>query len=59
VGRGSEEGVLFMAGPGVRRRYRRRFPLRMTDVLPTALTALDWPFPRDSEGGVAMDCLRR
>jgi predicted AlkP superfamily phosphohydrolase/phosphomutase len=58
LGRGSETAMLFMAGPKIRRGYRRPYPIRISDVLPTALAALEWPLPRDSEGGVAMDCLR-
>jgi predicted AlkP superfamily phosphohydrolase/phosphomutase len=57
LGRGSETAALLMMGPGIRQAYRRPYPLRITDVLPTALTALGWPLPRHSEGGVAMDCL--
>ncbi|MBN1347046.1 MAG: alkaline phosphatase family protein [Phycisphaerae bacterium] len=57
LGRGSETAMCFLAGPGVRPGYERRYPLRISDVLPTALTALRWPLPANSEGGVAMDCL--
>jgi len=57
LGRGSETAMLVMAGPQVRRGYSRPYPLRISDVLPTALTALGWPLPGQSEGGVAMDCL--
>jgi len=58
LGRGSEMAMLCMGGPNIKEGYRRLHPLRMTDVLPTALAALGWPLPRHSEGGVAMDCLR-
>jgi len=57
LGRGSETAMLFMAGPGVRTGYQRPYPLRISDVLPTACIALGWPLPRQSEGGIAMDCL--
>lgn len=57
LGRGSETAMLFLAGPGVRQGYERPYPLRITDVLPTACAALDWPMPAESEGGVARDCL--
>jgi predicted AlkP superfamily phosphohydrolase/phosphomutase len=57
LGRGSETAMLFMAGPRVRQGYSRPNPMRISDILPTALTCLGWPLPQHSEGGVAMDCL--
>lgn len=57
LGKGSEQAVFILAGPGVRQGYRRERPIHLVDIAPTLAALLDIPVPRNSEGAIIHDCL--
>ena len=52
IGAHLDDSYLILAGPGLRRGYRRPKPTRITSVAPTLATALGIPVPRDADGTV-------
>lgn len=56
LGKGSEQAVFILAGPGVRQGYQRERPIHLVDIAPTLASLLDIPVPRNSEGAVIHDC---
>ncbi|RKY70185.1 MAG: hypothetical protein DRQ14_09380 [Candidatus Latescibacterota bacterium] len=45
--------------PRVRRGYRRRQPIWLSDVVPTMCHIVGWRWPKDADGKVAVDFLER
>jgi len=43
----------------VRRGYRRRQPIWLSDVVPTMCHIVGWRWPKDADGKVAVDFLER
>ncbi|MEW6357670.1 MAG: alkaline phosphatase family protein [Planctomycetota bacterium] len=54
-GEHSDDSYFVIAGPGVRRGYRRERPTRITSVAPTLASALGIPVPKDADGAVLWD----
>lgn len=51
----SVAGILILAGPGVKKGYRRSQPIWTVDVIPTLCAISGLPFPRHAEGKVVLD----
>ncbi len=51
----SDDSYFILAGPGVRRGYRRPRPTLITSVAPTAAVAAGLPVPADADGAVLRD----
>ena len=58
-GMGTMEALFALKGPGVRRGYRRRQPIWLSDVVPTMCHIVGWRWPKDADGKVAVDFLER
>ena len=56
-GMGTMEALFALKGPGVRRGYRRRNPIWLSDVVPTMCYLVGWRRPRDADGKVVADFL--
>jgi predicted AlkP superfamily phosphohydrolase/phosphomutase len=54
---GTMKGVFMMAGPGVRRGYKRSRPIETIDIAPTVAHLMGIPPPKDAEGSVVQDFL--
>ena len=52
-----DDSYFVLAGPGVRRGYRRPRPAPITSVAPTVATAVGIPVPTDADGAVLHDFL--
>jgi len=50
-----DDSYFVLAGPGVKRGYRRGRPTLITSVAPTVATAAGIPIPRDADGSVLHD----
>ncbi|CEP68286.1 Type I phosphodiesterase/nucleotide pyrophosphatase/phosphate transferase [Moorella glycerini] len=55
LGKGSEQAVFLLAGPGVKKGYRREKPIHLVDIAPTLSLLLGIPAPRNSEGKIIYD----
>ena len=55
----SVAGILILAGPGVKKGYRRLTPVWTPDVVPTLCALSGLPLPRQAEGKVAADVLTK
>ena len=55
LGRGTEEAVFVIAGPGIRRGYRKQTPVSLTDVAPTLCHFSGLPYPGQVEGRALLD----
>ncbi len=53
----SVAGILILAGPGVKKLYRRPQPIWTPDVVPTLCALSSIPLPRQAEGKVVADAL--
>ncbi len=53
----SVQAMFMMSGPGVRKNYRRPFPMRTVDVAPTVAFLANVPYPLQCEGMVVGDFL--
>ena len=51
----SNSAVLIMAGPGVKKGYRRPRAVNLVDVAPTVSHLTGLPLPRDCEGKIVVD----
>jgi predicted AlkP superfamily phosphohydrolase/phosphomutase len=51
----SVRAIYIMSGPGIKKNYRRRTPIRTIDVAPTMAFIAGIPFPRDNDGLVFAD----
>ncbi len=56
-GIGSLEGLLIMAGPGIKKNHAMSRTVRLTDIVPTVCHLLDIPVPRDTEGAIMYQAL--
>jgi len=57
LGIGSLRGLLIMKGPGVKRGCVLKRTIRGTDIVPTICYLLDFPVPRNAEGGIIYQAL--
>jgi hypothetical protein len=57
AGTHSDDSYFVLAGPGVKRGYRRQRPTLITSVAPTLATAWGIPVPADADGSVLWDFL--
>jgi predicted AlkP superfamily phosphohydrolase/phosphomutase len=55
AGSHSDDSYLVLAGPGVKRGYRRSRPTLITSVAPTLATAWGIPVPADADGSILWD----
>ena len=53
----SLNAFLLMAGPGVKKGYELKKPVRLIDVAPTVAFLLGFPPPKDSEGSILLEAL--
>jgi len=53
----SVQAMFMMAGPGIKKNYRRHFPIRTVDVAPTVAFLANIPYPLQCEGMVVGDFL--
>jgi predicted AlkP superfamily phosphohydrolase/phosphomutase len=51
-GIGSLKGLLTMTGPGIKKGYRLKRNVWLTDIVPTICYLMDWPVPEHTEGAV-------
>jgi predicted AlkP superfamily phosphohydrolase/phosphomutase len=58
-GRSSMRSLLMMAGPGLRKGVALERNVGLEDIVPTACYLLDLPPPRDVEGGIIYQALKR
>lgn len=56
-GKGSMEGLLVLAGPGLKQGFKMGRIVRLTDIVPTICHLLDIPVPRDTEGAIMYQAL--
>jgi hypothetical protein len=59
AGSHSDDSYFVLAGPGVRRGYKRPRPTLITSVAPTAAAAWGIPVPADADGSVLWDFIER
>jgi len=57
AGTHSDDSYFVLAGPGVKKGYRRQRPTLITSVVPTLAVAWDIPVPADADGSVLWDFL--
>lgn len=55
--KGTMKGMFIFAGPGFKKGFERKKPLKIVDVIPTLCHVLKWSPPAQSEGSIAYDLL--
>ena len=56
-GIGSLHGLFIMSGPGVKKNYRMKRTMWLTDIVPTICFLTDFPIPEHAEGAVLYQAL--
>jgi len=57
LGIGSLKGLLIMRGPGIKKGYVLKRIVRTVDIVPTICYLLNFPVPRNAEGGIIYQAL--
>lgn len=57
LGRGSQEAIILLAGPGIKRGFTHEGMTGIQDVVPTLCYMADIPFPQGCEGAIIYDAL--
>lgn len=56
-GIGSMKGLLVMKGPNIKKGYRLKRTVWLTDIVPTICYLMDIPVPKDTEGAIIYQAL--
>ncbi|OGP47108.1 MAG: hypothetical protein A3K30_03665 [Deltaproteobacteria bacterium RBG_13_51_10] len=58
LGQGNQRSIMIVYGPGIKKGYRLKRTMWLTDIVPTICHLMNWPMPKDVEGAVIYQMFR-